>query len=1033
MIVSNISAALEYEERTRQGTWGSTASLPGVEGGLPPPPRPRSSRGRLARAMAMSPSNKSSMSVPTSPMSSSMQLAEGERAPSNPYINPVPRLSYLLREEPPLLVVGGRPSSPDGVSIAEELSNDTHSIASVQPHSADSHGSQPSSASPSSPKETNRHHRGLSSLHKVEKMLGKSKSALGMLAESNLRSKRRSSDADVPQSGGTEKPSIDALMRPYRRVLERGKAAADAPSAPSSPVTTTSAETSRARRVAVGSSAHAPSRAMKPPAVAADTQSPLSHARQDSDMSAASTHSLSPSSDTTHDPPSSCTEQRISISSTLYTSRQHSFDITPYPVGRSTNMSDDRVSFIDMASPTLTPSHSHDFASMIPIHYSVTPESRVSPQSYTSEESNYYPNSAKKPLLPRLTTTGKPPIPTAPKPKFRRSRSAQPPPEREAVAPHGGKEVNPLDNFTPDMERGLRNIPSTTNLLDPQIRADRIRKTKKLTQLFGQIPGVSPEPIDVALANSCLPVSGGLGVTAPSFMKRKHKQAASMLDDPIVPVYGSQKRAVWPPHDDVQHIYLGDRRRSVPFTPQDFSSISGLSYTDDGHSILTISKDASHVIEIGSQEGVPSSDWDSHTGHAPQETPPPDSPTSFIDLSDEEGPSEALPGPRSAETPKFQSTSRAYFSPSTPSLHSSLSPEQQAEEERRRKREKLAKLHRFLGSRVPPHLVLGPLEEGVPLPPPAPTPPLLETMYEEEADARKARMRRRRSSSAAEFAGTWSDEIDRLKEDLNDREKAINVRRAVKMEKMFGEAPPQKLYHTRQAVSSPGSSASPATGKPWQAPRSPTHTPKSPSGSGPRNLNQTSYKGKSKKGRRPGTADSDRPLLSPSNDDDQRLSAPLSDVYLHYRQSLNSLNHIIDQDDKQSLAELHDYLSGDRNEESDKSPYYDDGFVATSPTSTKAERRRSLPSRMSMASVTSEWSLMLSPPPEESTFQARRRRAAKLTQFFGVNYRDLMIEILDSIEKGLEEERGKGTLKPDEIQDLMRKLVKLKTKRHNFS
>lgn len=112
---------------------------------------------------------------------------------------------------------------------------------------------------------------------------------------------------------------------------------------------------------------------------------------------------------------------------------------------------------------------------------------------------------------------------------------------------------------------------------------------------------------------------------------------------------------------------------------------------------------------------------------------------------------------------------------------------------------------------------------------------------------------------------------------------------------MFGEAPPQKLYHTRQAVSSPGSSASPATGKPWQAPRSPTHTPKSPSGSGPRNLNQTSYKGKSKKGRRPGTADSDRPLLSPSNEDDQRLSAPLSDVYLHYRQSLNSLNHIIDQ------------------------------------------------------------------------------------------------------------------------------------------
>ena len=84
---------------------------------------------------------------------------------------------------------------------------------------------------------------------------------------------------------------------------------------------------------------------------------------------------------------------------------------------------------------------------------------------------------------------------------------------------------------------------------------------------------------------------------------------------------------------------------------------------------------------------------------------------------------------------------------------------------------------------MPAHLVLGPLEEGVPLPPPAPPTPQ-DDMYAEDPDARKLRLRRRRSSSAAEFAGTWSDEIDRLKEDLNDREKAINVRRAVKMEKV---------------------------------------------------------------------------------------------------------------------------------------------------------------------------------------------------------------------------------------------------------
>ena len=83
----------------------------------------------------------------------------------------------------------------------------------------------------------------------------------------------------------------------------------------------------------------------------------------------------------------------------------------------------------------------------------------------------------------------------------------------------------------------------------------------------------------------------------------------------------------------------------------------------------------------------------------------------------------------------------------------------------------------------------------------------------------------------------------------------------------------------------------------------------------------------------------------------------------------------------------------------------------------RPERRRSLPSRVSVASFSSEISALASPPPaDETSFQQRRRRAAKLTHFFGVDYRDLMTEILESIEKGLEEERGKGTLRPDEVK-----------------
>jgi hypothetical protein len=57
-----------------------------------------------------------------------------------------------------------------------------------------------------------------------------------------------------------------------------------------------------------------------------------------------------------------------------------------------------------------------------------------------------------------------------------------------------------------------------------------------------------------------------------------------------------------------------------------------------------------------------------------------------------------------------------------------------------------------------------------------------------------------------------------------------------------------------------------------------------------------------------------------------------------------------------------------------------------------------------------------STPPEEKAFQLRRRRAAKLTQFFGVDYRELMNEVFESLEMGLEEEGGRGTLKPEEVQ-----------------
>jgi hypothetical protein len=51
-----------------------------------------------------------------------------------------------------------------------------------------------------------------------------------------------------------------------------------------------------------------------------------------------------------------------------------------------------------------------------------------------------------------------------------------------------------------------------------------------------------------------------------------------------------------------------------------------------------------------------------------------------------------------------------------------------------------------------------------------------------------------------------------------------------------------------------------------------------------------------------------------------------------------------------------------------------------------------------------------------ASFQARRRKAAKLTHFFGVDYRILIGDVLESIERDMQEENHKGSLHPEEMQ-----------------
>ncbi|KAJ7201256.1 hypothetical protein GGX14DRAFT_371291 [Mycena pura] len=433
------------------------------------------------------------------------------------------------------------------------------------------------------------------------------------------------------------------------------------------------------------------------------------------------------------------------------------------------------------------------------------------------------------------------------------------------------------------------NAPPITNFLTAAERAQLVKKSRKLAQVFGHPPAA-----DVVLDAS--------GTKSQS---RSTPAAASQIPASVRP-----PPPRWPPPDKTVYMTVHGRRHSTSTTPAAVGP-------NDSISVASV---------VGMQRPVSSGS----------------------------------------------------------SLCDSMSPE----EERRRQRDKLAKLHRFLGSRVPTGLVLGPdffqppvvALDGTITPASGPG---VDTDTETETPSACSWVNRKRSMSAAALPA-GSDDSDRLKEHLNGKEKAIVVRRAQKMEKVFGVAPPQGLYCAHHSARTD----------------SRAHTP--PLAPDSRNPNQAPYK--LSKARRPGTADSGELLLANAEPSAGTF------VYAHYQHSLNSLHDILDRNDRESLAELHQYLN-----EADADA---DLLTVTS----KTERRRSLPSLrprasiVSLATVSSVASDVTVCDTTASEFQARRRRAAKLTQFFGVDYRELIEDVLESIEVGLNAERTRGTLNPAQAE-----------------
>lgn len=290
-------------------------------------------------------------------------------------------------------------------------------------------------------------------------------------------------------------------------------------------------------------------------------------------------------------------------------------------------------------------------------------------------------------------------------------------------------------------------VPPTTNFLNAHARADLVRKSRKLAKVFGATPGASvfsKSHDEFQFDSQSSPI-----IAIP----KRHRHSVASVSNFRTPTKTHSPLSPWPIPEGTQYWTASGRRHS---TPNDFSFLH---------------VDNNDVIDISPSTAARNDDDDDSSASRSESESPIEFYSSFIDLSDED-----------AET-----TSRGRVLPRSPSSVS-LAPTFTVEEEeeaadRKRKRERLAKLHRFLGSRVPADLVLGVSaseDPSLPSPASATSERVNKLRAVCEDDTRKSWLASRRSSSAA----PQSDGIERLKEDLNTDEKAIHVRRAHKMEKV---------------------------------------------------------------------------------------------------------------------------------------------------------------------------------------------------------------------------------------------------------
>lgn len=300
-----------------------------------------------------------------------------------------------------------------------------------------------------------------------------------------------------------------------------------------------------------------------------------------------------------------------------------------------------------------------------------------------------------------------------------------------------------------------RDLPPTTNMLSNADRTDLLRKHKKLAQVLGESvasvhPFAAAEPVDT---NQWPPLRHRDTIYVSASQNSRRHSA------PLSPSSGQ-----------LEFLRSLDSGSRTSFVDMDDEDTPASVISNNEPTSLTTSKRSREVDSMVSIESLSSAITASTTATA------------------------SSTANRRVHRVRSISVDLVASPPGSPLSWMVIGqqnvPQPLSEEERRQKRAKLVKLHRFLGSRVPPELVLGiRAEDGLP--------PVAQD--EEDAPASPVspgrmkatwmHIRRSTRGSGGSRSGSTSPALE-LDDSLNaseldDRERMINVKRAHKMEKVY--------------------------------------------------------------------------------------------------------------------------------------------------------------------------------------------------------------------------------------------------------